>query len=499
MHKRSIIAIILMVALMAVNTMGVSANNYNSTLAGSRAVAFFKGVQNDDGGFPSSPGRNSDIDTTSWAIMALEAVGEDVTSASWRKNGNTPVTYLMNHSFVLEDTTDYAKMLLVLSAADSGHSYKGENLLETIKGFQQPDGAFFQPDLGEEGMINAHMWSVLAIASTGSVIPNQAKAKGWLIDSQNDDGGFSWFMGVESDSDDTAAAIQALLILGEEKDSEVLNDAKTFLKTCQNEDGGFKSGDMMGPDSNAASDAWVLQALEALEEDYRGTQWKKGGKDVKNHIFSLQQSDGSYVWKEDVDASRVKMTAYVLTALSGKPYPVNIDYSKLGVESTFKDVEAGYWAAEAIEELVALGVLNGYEDGTFKPDNSVTRAEFTAMLIKGFNLIDETYASNGFTDIPGSHWALPFISIAYDQGYINGRSESVFDPGGNISGAELATIAVNTMAEEDKAATVQGPYWYSANVAIAEKANLLYSDFVAGEEATRAQCAYVVSQLLGNR
>ncbi len=145
---------------------------------------------------------------------------------------------------------------------------KGVNVIDKLTRIQESNGAFYQSVLNETGMINAHMWSILAIASDERVIPNRKKAKEWLLSQQNPDGGFGWVEGAESDTDDTGVAIQALVVLGEDpQNSEVISKALDFIKSYQSADGGFSAGEWMGKESNTASDAWVLQGLFAAKEN----------------------------------------------------------------------------------------------------------------------------------------------------------------------------------------------------------------------------------------
>lgn len=501
MLRRRLTAMVLAVLMLIGMPLEARAYTYNETLYGGRSMDYFHRVQNEDGGFPATPGRASGMDTTAWVVMALEAAGEDADGTEWAKGGKTPVDYLLEADYAMLETNAYSKVLLALSAAGRGTVRKGVDLLAALKGFQQADGAFYQPSQGETGMVNSHIWAVLAIASTGAAIPNKAKAREWLIQARNSDGGYGWHLDVASDADDTAAAIQALLVLGELPGSPVILKAKAFLKACQNSDGGFFSSSLIGPRSNTASDAWAMQAILALGEDYRGDAWKENGAYVRTHLLSMMQEDGSYAWQSGTVSMPVKMTAYAVTALSDRSYPVNRDYEAIRwSHAAFPDVASSHWAAPAIRGLASGGVLTGYPDGSFKPENPVTRAEFTTMLIKAFGLAWRSPATaKSFTDVPRFHWARQFVLLAYEEGFIQGRSASIFDPAGSISGAEVATIAVNTLPAGEKTGLDDGPYWYSGEVALAEAKGLLYPGFSATKPASRAACAYVLDKLRESR
>lgn len=464
----------------------------------SRAIKYLHDIQNDDGGFPAKKGRSSSIALTCWVIMALTAVGEDVKDSYWTPKDKNPIDFIKNSNVDLQETVDYARMLLALTAANEEIVYNGENLLNKIISFQKSNGEFYQS--GEKGMINTHIWSILAIASTGNEIPNKEKAKQWLISNQNEDGGFGWLVGVESDSDDTAAAIQALILFGEDPDSLVIKKAFEFIKNCQQSDGGFSAGKWIGTDSNSASDSWVLQALAAIRKNPISDIWSIKGKNALTHLLSLQNENGSFDWKKGISSSPVQMTAYSIMALKGKPFPINISYEEYRAKGIkFSDVDEKHWAYDEIMELVERNVVSGYPDGTFKPEKYVSRAEFTKYIVNGMGLKDiKLYENLKFVDVSKEHWAYDIIRICVEKGIIKGRTEKRFDPNGKITGAELAAMLVRSLPIEKKSNLKQGPYWYSGYVEVARENNLLYPDFKPTKTATRAQCAYSIIQLIRN-
>ncbi len=457
-----------------------------------QAIEYLHNIQNNDGGFPTEKGKPSSTAMTSWVIMTLRAAGENITNDTWTKNNKNPIDFMEEKSNKLESTTDYARTILALTATDQPLTYNGENILNKISSFQQPNGAFLQSDQGEEGMINAHMWSILAIASKDNDIPNKQKAKEWLISKQNEDGGFSWLEGADSDCDDTGVAIQTLILLGENpKTSKVIKKAVDYLKSYQQQDGGFSTGSWMGKDTNIASTSWAIQGIIASGET--------PSNDNISYILSLQQSDGSFNWKKGTSSIPAQMTSYAIIALKQKPFPVNIQYKQYIMDHTkFTDLNSKHWAYTEIMNLVGENVLTGYTDNTFRPEKPVTRAEFAKFIACALEIEDtDTNKTFKFTDVSKTHWAYQYIKIGINKGYINGRTEQIFDPNGKITGAELATILVRNLPADKKTniQSIEGSYWYSGYVKIAEQNKLLYPDFNATKIATRAQCAYSVMQL----
>jgi len=100
-------------------------------------------------------------------------------------------------------------------------------------------------------------------------------------------------------------------------------------------------------------------------------------------------------------------------------------------QTGFSDVQSNYWAAEFIEELSDRGVIRGFPDGTFRPNEAVTRAQFAAMVRQAFDKSPVRNAIN-FRDVPSNYWAYSAIQEAYTTGFLSGYPNNVFNPGQNI-------------------------------------------------------------------
>jgi hypothetical protein len=115
--------------------------------------------------------------------------------------------------------------------------------------------------------------------------------------------------------------------------------------------------------------------------------------------------------------------------------------------STFADVAAGKWYSQAVAYLADKGILTGYEDGSFKPDSPITRAEFAAIISR-FDESEGTDLAAKFSDVSGSHWAFAFIGNAADKGWMSGYPDGTFKPQNAITRAEAVT-AINNMLVRD--------------------------------------------------
>lgn len=115
---------------------------------------------------------------------------------------------------------------------------------------------------------------------------------------------------------------------------------------------------------------------------------------------------------------------------------------------------AGTRYEEPIQVLSALNIMNGDENGAFRPDDTIIRSEVTKMAICALGLSDAAEASKGtskFPDVPKSHWANGYINLATDMGIIIGDDRGKFRPNDTITYAEAMTIMVRALGYEPKA------------------------------------------------
>ena len=104
------------------------------------------------------------------------------------------------------------------------------------------------------------------------------------------------------------------------------------------------------------------------------------------------------------------------------------------------------WAKTDIEKWSSKGIINGYSDGTFRPNNNITRAEFVAIMTRLFGYIDKT--ASKFPDVKSSSWYYDYVAKAYDAGIIQGYSDGTFKPDQKISREQAAVIINRAFAFE---------------------------------------------------
>ncbi len=211
----------------------------------------------------NSSGRIGSFDVSAWAVMALAAADESSAVSDL-------MSYLEDEADVDSfESTDWSRMILAIVAGGGDpEDFGGEDYIAGLKDtFEEEDvtGEDYE-QIGDPQTLNDDFWGMLALAAAGEDIDQDVID--FVLDLQNsDDGG--WGIGVDDDSDvdNTAAAIMALIAAGADSSDDEIDNALDFLADAENDDGGFP--EVPGDDSNAASDAWVILAIVAAGEDPR--------------------------------------------------------------------------------------------------------------------------------------------------------------------------------------------------------------------------------------
>ena len=118
--------------------------------------------------------------------------------------------------------------------------------------------------------------------------------------------------------------------------------------------------------------------------------------------------------------------------------------------NSFSDVAADSWYNVPVSTLSNMGIIDGYEDGTFKPNASITRAEFTAIATRFFDYTAEY--EGAFNDVTYSDWYADCVQAAVDMGLVNGYADGGFHPNAYITRAESCAIVnrvLNRVPHED--------------------------------------------------
>ena len=153
---------------------------------------------------------------------------------------------------------------------------------------------------------------------------------------------------------------------------------------------------------------------------------------------------------------------------------------------------------DAVERLGQLKVLEGYPDGTFKPGNEITRAEFAAVVIRAKGLAaaaDAAKGATGFTDVPATNWAAGYINIASKMGFVKGMGDGTFAPNSPVTYEQAVTMVMRALGYEP-AAEARGGYPYGYLI-VANETGLLESvKGTQGAPAPRGLVAQIVDNAL---
>ncbi|HEY0829476.1 MAG TPA: S8 family serine peptidase [Bacilli bacterium] len=165
---------------------------------------------------------------------------------------------------------------------------------------------------------------------------------------------------------------------------------------------------------------------------------------------------------------------------------------------------AGHWAQASIVNLTNNKVISGYENYLFRPNKSVTRAEAAVMLVKAFNFTEAK--GNEFSDVAPNHWAYSFIDKARSAGVISGYTNGTFKPDQPVSRVEMASMLANALKLKGTAGNLApfpdiSPTHWAAKVLRRMKAERYISGYADGSFrpeslATRAEMAEIISKAI---
>ena len=181
-------------------------------------------------------------------------------------------------------------------------------------------------------------------------------------------------------------------------------------------------------------------------------------------------------------------------------------FSQVQVFAASSDIK-GHWAESTITSWQDKALISGYTDGTFKPDNSITRAEFASMVNKALGLTEKGEVP--FSDVQSGSWYYDAISIAVKAGYCSGYEDGTFKPDATITRAEAAVMIAlakgltqNTAAASGFADTANIPAWAKGYVGAVVSAGYMSGrpdgTFDATNTITRAEAVSSLDRAMGN-
>lgn len=185
------------------------------------------------------------------------------------------------------------------------------------------------------------------------------------------------------------------------------------------------------PDRRDRYEREEKEVEEPIVEAKRKPELNK--KDHKQYMYGYPD------WTFVPAANITRGEAAAMFARLFKEYP-GLDYN---YKKYYTDVDESYWGFKEVAYLSEFGILSGYSDGTFRPNNKITRAEFV-KIAESFEAL--TWGLSPYNDVDGGHWAFRYIVSSAAKGWISGYPDGTFRPNSFISRAEAVTI-VNRLLE----------------------------------------------------
>ena len=170
-----------------------------------------------------------------------------------------------------------------------------------------------------------------------------------------------------------------------------------------------------------------------------------------------------------------------------------VQYNVFGMEFSDVPITATYY--KAVNKLSNDGIIQGRGNGMFGPRDKTTRAEFCAFVARANNYNESYYTASDtpFADVLNDNWASGYISYCYENGYINGMTETSFLPNDNVTAEQAIKVVVCATGLGHESLSEVGPMWYSGYVDVARKNGLLDGCiYTIGMPATRAFVAQIV-------
>ncbi|MBD0379587.1 S-layer homology domain-containing protein [Paenibacillus sedimenti] len=191
----------------------------------------------------------------------------------------------------------------------------------------------------------------------------------------------------------------------------------------------------------------------------------------------------------------------------------NSEYTVVSGKKSFNDLN-NHWSQADVELLATKLIVNGTSDSQFTPDQQITRAQFTALLVRGLGLKDENISPE-FKDVKASDWFAGAVSTGVKVGLVSGYENNTFSPEAPITRQEMAVMLSRAAKFAGQPITLKSTSsdllngfkdrekiqaWALNEIAEAVQAGFVRgmgdSGFVPGEKATRAQAAVTVKRLL---
>ncbi|MFZ2970525.1 MAG: DUF4430 domain-containing protein [Minisyncoccia bacterium] len=282
-----------------------------------------------------------------WSVMALTTLGQ------------TPASTSFLASVSGKNAIDYEAPILAITAlGQNPRTFGSTDYIAALKSYHASG------QIGDASTINDDIFGILALASAGEPVSDSAitDAKNFILSRQNNNGGWGFTATSDSDTNMTASAILALLAAGTNSSDSRIQSATSFLHNSQNSDGGFPYSPNTASDSS--STAWVIWALNALNINH--ASWNKSNNTPILYLESNQSDQGYFKYQPDSseDSFSAITTAYAAIALQGKYLPVRVVSGSNGQEQFSFRIEgsAGNICSGETSGPTALDIIKNAKD-----------------------------------------------------------------------------------------------------------------------------------------
>ena len=478
-----------------------------------------------------------------WPVMGLARSGVRVPDGYFQTYYDALVNVLADSDGVLSSRkyTEYSRTAVALSAIGTDPANVGGfDILSYLADFNA---------VKWQGL-NGPVWALIALDCCDYPIPENKDADvpatrqtyiDYILSMQLADKGFNLSGKGDADVDITAMTIQALAKYQDQPAvKKAVEEAFACLVKLQKDDGLFECSGK----ENCESVAQVIVALCELGLDPGNSRFIKNGKTLVDGLLTFALPDGSFehtvgggssqmateqafyalaaadrfahgknkLYSMDDAEKLVSEGALVSWGLPGKNADVKLmPVTKEGV--SFSDVSSSS-AEDAILALASRGIINGFNDGTFRPDDTMTRAQFASIVTLSLGLTPE--ASSKFEDVKSGIWYAGFVGTANKYDIVSGRSDTRFDPESTITKQEAAIMVAKAAKlcgmniEMDAVATRNvlaqfGDYtkaasWAQPFLAFCYNADILDQSELnidPSHKVTRAEIARMIFNMLG--
>lgn len=414
-----------------------------------------------------------------WAVLGLARSGYTVPDGYFEGYYGKLEAYVKECKGVLHERkyTDYSRVIITLSAlGKDARDVAGYNLLTPLGDY---DKTIWQG-------LNGPIWALIALDSANYPMPQNSNAKtqatrqmyiDCILNAELDEGG--WTLSRRSaadpaDPDITGMALQALAKYQNQPAVAAATErALSIMSEKQDAEGGYSN--MWGA-ANSESVVQVLVALCELGIGWNDSRFVKNGKTLLDNLLTFRTANGGFYHIADGSDGDNQMSAeqgfygliaclryekgknslYRMTdAISIGDAPAveerapgtglankNKDVQPKAVTKpgiTFGDIKNSPNKA-AIEALAAREIINGMNEAEFRPDATMTRAQYATIVVKALGLTPK--ANGKFKDVAANAWYAAYVGTANAYGIVNGRSDTEFDPEGTITRQEAAVMTV---------------------------------------------------------